>query len=58
MRPYFQILKTQCVSMEKSSYALNNNDPESDIVEFIESKGYLPKEKDLPKSIVINKYGK
>lgn len=46
------------MSMEKSSHSLNNNDPESDIVEFIESKGYLPKEKDLPKSVVINKYGK
>lgn len=37
---------------------MDNTEPENDLVKFIESKGYLPDDKDLPKSSVINKNGK
>ncbi|CAH0722379.1 unnamed protein product, partial [Brenthis ino] len=49
------IQASKCVTIEKHYHSMDNTEPENDLAKFIESKGYLPDDKDLPKSSVINK---
>lgn len=37
---------------------MDNSAPENDVADIIVSKGYLPNEKDLPKTSIVNNVGK
>lgn len=50
-------MKGKCFSIEKDSYLLDRSPPENGISDFIISKGYLPKESELPKSSIIKNIG-
>ncbi|CAG9575635.1 unnamed protein product [Danaus chrysippus] len=47
------VVRSKCFSIEKDSYLLDKSPPENGISEYIISKGYLPKESELPKSSII-----
>lgn len=55
----FQIHTVKSMSLiNQHSYFMDNSAPENDMADIIVSKGYLPNERDLPKTSIVKNVGK
>lgn len=55
----FQLQTVKSMSLiNQHSYFMDNSGPENDVADIIVSKGYLPNEKDLPKTSIVKNVGK